>query len=258
MNTNYTTHYNLMRFLKPKGSAGFTLIEMIISLSIFVMVGLLVINVYVIINASQRRTVAQQKLQSDTRYLFEAMAQEVRLGKIDYSFYSGTPAAIDLHPAAATDNCILALTDQVGRSVFFRRTGDACDGSGVQYCEEVNLGDCALIGGTGWANITPANVQVQALRFSITPSADPFSTVAERSCDDDSDCASGYDSYRCDVAGDTRCEYYTDGDNFQPKVRIVFSAVSTDEKIPVAGRTISMQTTVSSRILQGQVLNTNY
>ncbi len=243
---------------KKLNNKAFTLIEMIVSLSIFVLIVLIVINVYMVINLSQRRTVEMQKLQSDTRYIFEAMAQEIRLGIIDYDFYSTASPTFDLHPGAAIDNYILVLRNQSADRVFFRRSGANGVGTAIQYCKETTAGDCELADGPGWQNVTPEGVRVTDLRFSITPSADPFAVVDPLSCTDDSDCIGDYASYRCDAVTDNRCEYFTDGDNFQPKVRINLQVQGLDTSITEEGRTLTMEPIISSRILQGSVRNENY
>jgi len=246
---------------KKLNNKAFTLIEMIVSLSIFVLIVLIVINVYIVINHSQRRTVEMQKLQSDTRYIFEAMAQEIRLGVVDYNFYSNTSPPLDLHPDASTDNYILALLDQNADSVFFRRSGTDGSGTAIQYCKEITTGDCELVDGPGWQDVTPEGVQVIDLRFAITPSADPFVEVSEEDCSvgGDADCvAAGLESYRCDTVTDGRCEYFSDGGNFQPKVRINLRVQGLDTSITEEGRTLTMETIISSRILQGSVRNENY
>ena len=253
---------NHMESAQKNKYGGFTLIEMMVSLSIFILIILIVINVYIVINHSQRRTVEMQKLQSDTRYIFEAMTQEVRLGIIDYDFYSNASPPFDLHPDALADNYILALKDQSAVSIFFRRSGDDGDGTAIQYCEEVTTGDCELADGLGWQNVTPEGVRVTDLRFSITPSADPFAGVPKQSCDfssgtGDDECETAdLESYRCAV--DNVCRYFTDGDNFQPKVRINLQVQGLDTTITEEGRTLTMETIISSRILQGSVRNENY
>ncbi len=247
-----------MAIKKKLNNKAFTLIEMIVSLSIFVLIILIVINVYMVINLSQRRTVEMQKLQSDTRYIFEAMTQEVRLGVVNYDFYNGASPPFDLHPDASTDNYILALIDQNADSVFFRRSGTDGGGTAIQYCKETTAGDCELVDGPGWQNVTPEGIQVTDLRFAITPSADPFAAVDLLSCTDDDDCTGEYTSYRCDNVTNNRCEYFTDGDNFQPKVRINLQVQGLDTSITEEGRTLTMETIISSRILQGTVSNENY
>ncbi len=234
-----------------KNQKGFTLIEMIISVSIFVLVLVIAANIYLVINNTQRKVVTMQRIQSDTRYLFEAIAQEIRLGQINYDFYNNND--IDIHPSAA-DNTVLAVVNRSGNSVFFKLSSI---GDKVQYCEVNEENNCALDDDSLWQNVTPEGVEVEHLRFIITPSADPFSEVSERECNNDSDCTGDYISYRCDIGGDDRCEYYSDGHNFQPKVQIVLKVRGTARSIAEESEMI-MQTIVSSRIMPGKVQNNNY
>ncbi len=247
---------------------GFTLIEMLIAMSIFVMIVIIVVNVYIVITNSQRKTIATQRVLDDVRYLLDAVAQNVRLSTIDYSFYESK--TIDLHPLITDDDYVLALVNQAQQLVLFRRSSGAPganDGLGdkVQYCMEETPGICDLADESVWTNITPASVQITDLRFIITPSANPFETATAVNCTGDSakanECATVY-GYSCpdavDCVGQCTCEYFTDGNNFQPRVRIVIEARSDDIRLLEVSRTIPMQTTVSSRILQGEVVNTNY
>ncbi|MFA6098831.1 MAG: prepilin-type N-terminal cleavage/methylation domain-containing protein [Patescibacteria group bacterium] len=238
-----------------KNQNGFTLIEMIISLSIFVMTILAAINVYLIINNSQRKVVAMQRVQDDLRYVFETLAQQVRLGSINYSFYADN--GIELYPQAGVTNKILAIFNQSGEEIYFRQEGD-----GVQYCKVEIAGDCDLATGTGWFDITPVGVSISQLQFIITPSANPFTPSTAVACTAGSaktlECLNIY-GYSCSCTVDPCfCQYYSDGGNFQPKVRISMTAMATEIPLPEKSRTVSMQTTISLRRASGQVLNLNY
>ena len=249
-----------------KNRAGFTLIEMIIALSIFVLTVLIALNVYLIVNNVQRRTVAMQKVQDDVRYLFEALVQEVRLGRINYDFYADEDNGINLYPTVnGNNNYVLAVVNQQSESIFFRRSSsevDTNDGQGdkVQYCQvdQINNIDCDLADDGQWQDITPDGVKVDDLRFIITPSVDPYTEVGAGvlpdSCDETSNlCPFGY---KCQT--DNKCKFYTDGGNYQPKVRIVLKTESTDTRIPEKSKSINMQTVISSRFFQGKVQNNNY
>lgn len=228
---------------------GFTLIEMVVALTIFVVTILVATNVYLLVSSTQRRALAAQKIMDDVRALFETITQEARLGTINYDYY--TSNSIDLHPAAAPVE-VLAITSQSGENTFFRQ-----DTTRVQYCEEVTVGDCDPAG-TGWVDVTPTDVEVDALQFVITPSADPFTEVDPVDCSisGDADCVfAGLDSYRC--AGDNYCRYYSDGNNFQPKVTLMIKSKSIASRLAEQSR-ITLQTTVASRVVSGPVLNENY
>jgi len=235
-----------------KNQHGFTLIEMIVAISIFVLILLIATNIYFIVNNTQRKVVTMQRIQSDVRYLYEAIAQEIRLGRINYDFYNDN--GIDLHPNATEYNTVLAVVNRSGDSVFFRLSSG---GDKVQYCEISIDNDCDLGDDSLWQDITPEGVVAEDLRFIITPSADPFTDTTGLPCSIDNDCIGNYISYRCDNIVDNRCEYHSDGNNFQPKVQIVLKTRGTAKNI-IEESEMLMQTTVSSRILPGKAENINY
>lgn len=241
-----------------KNKTGFTLIEMILALSIFVLVMVAAVNVYLIIYNSQQKIVAMQRVQDDVRYLFEAIAQDVRLSRINYSFYDDQPTPIDLHPLAGSNNTVLALIDQSGGE-FFYRLKPSGDKDKTQYCKVDGTNDCGMANDSLWADITPVSVSISHLQFRITPSADPF---IERDTSGLVDCLAitcanrDLPSYRCGAGN--YCRYYSDGHNFQPKVQIVFRAEALNANIPEKSRTLSMQSTISTRIFQGKIQNEHY
>jgi len=248
-------------FSLRKNQKAFTLIEMIISVSIFVLVLVIATNIYLVINNTQRKVVTMQRIQSDVRYLFEAIAQEIRLGQINYDFYIDN--GIDLHPSAGDDNTVLAVVNRSGDSIFFRLSSG---GDKAQYCEIDADNDCDLLVEDNWQNVTPEGVEVEHLRFIITPSADPFTDdVMAVECNADSGktgaCASVY-GYSCPTSTDCLtvpcyCQYYADGQNFQPKVQIILKARGTARNIAEESEMI-MQTTVTSRIISSEVKNNFY
>ena len=228
-----------MIFGNQKNNLGFTLIEMILALFIFVMVIVIVANIFVVINNSQRKVATMQKIQDDVRYIFESITQEIRLGTINYAYY--TDHAIDLYPSGTTDNTILALINQSQQYIFYR----LFDGS-IQYCSLADPnGTC------DWQDVTPIGVTVTKLTFVITPSADPFVNMTATACTLDSQCSP---SYRCDTVTDHRCEYFTGGHNFQPHVTVLMKSEGSDATVAEQSR-ITMQTTVSSRLITSKVLN---
>jgi prepilin-type N-terminal cleavage/methylation domain-containing protein len=236
---------------------GFTLIEMIVSLSIFVLVLLIATDVFVVINRSQRKVAATQKIQDDVRYLIEVMSQDVRLSRINYAFYESSDIRIDLHPdvTMTVPVRILALVTQSNEFVFYRFWGIT---NRVQYCKESTLGlSCNPTTGTGWNDLTPAGVSIADLRFVITPTADPFitpeSSVPCAAGSGKGGCSAAY-GYSCPVAGGS-CQYFSDGQHFQPKVRMIIQSVADDQGLPVASRTLNLQSAVSSRVILGQVKN---
>lgn len=71
-----------------KSGAGFTLMEILISASIFGIALVIAVGLFTSVLTAQRRVQVMTKLQGDTRYLMEVMAQEIRINGIDYSWYT--------------------------------------------------------------------------------------------------------------------------------------------------------------------------
>lgn len=232
-----------------KNKKGFTLIEMLVVLSLFTSVILIATNIYMSVTQIQTRVASLQKVQEDIRFTMESMAQSIRLGKINYDFYldpnddDDYTDAIDLHHEATTPVDILALIDQTGNYIFYRKSSDK-----LQFCNGT-LSNCGLADGD-WQDITPKGVEVKVLNIIITPSADPSQEVSLENCP----CDGSYLSYRC-VGG--TCKYYSDGQNFQPKVKIILKTESPGER-PAEKATMQLQTIVSTRIPQNEVKNTYY
>jgi len=221
---------------------GFTLIEMLIAVSIFSLVLIAATNIYLIINNSQRKVVTLQKIQEDVRFLFDAMAQDIRLSSINYSFYQDNN--LNTHPLRDGDkNTVLALVDQLDNQIYYRLSGA---GNKVQYCEN----DCDLSDVNDWDDVTPESVEINDLRFIISPSADPFLEVNYPACNINDDCPVGY------ACSGTECKYFNDGGNFQPKVIMSIYSRGVGKNIAEESELV-MQSTISTRIFSGQIENLN-
>lgn len=246
---------------------GFTLIEVIVALGIFSTVTLIAINIFVTVTGVQKRVASTQKVQEDVRYIVEAMAQQIRLGSINYAWYAnpdwdiGTGDALDLYPTS-TPPSTLAVIDQDGAYIYFKLDTSDPDIHKVVFCKKSPPTQTDACAGDDWINITPTQITVESLKFVITPSADPFPlttpTAVDCTAQGDADCLAqgpAYTSYRC--LDSTTCRYYADGDNFQPKVRIIMSSRGVAGQALEEGF-ISVQTTVSTRTVENSVTNPYY
>ncbi len=135
---------------------GFTLVEILITMAIFTTAMTTVTNIFMLSNRSQRKTQAWQASESDARFAMEVMAQAVRRGRIDYTYYGGT--------IAANPQTVLALLDNNGASVRFQKVLSASIGA-LQISQD---------GGVTWADLTPAGVSVNNVAFFLAPATDPF------------------------------------------------------------------------------------
>ena len=140
-----------------KKSAGFTLVEMLVSIAIFVTSITSISAIFMYANRSQRATEAISEVQSDARFAMEVMAQQIRRGSVDYSSseYGGE---IDSNPQD-----VLVLRDSANNQIWFKRA--LSEGRGIIQMSE---------DGNTWYDISPSDINVNLLKFYIFPLTNPF------------------------------------------------------------------------------------
>lgn len=69
---------------KQTKQSGFTLIEMLVSITLLSMVLIMTGSIFIMINRDENRNLSYQKIQGDARLAIESIAKEIRLSKIDY------------------------------------------------------------------------------------------------------------------------------------------------------------------------------
>ncbi|OJI07844.1 hypothetical protein BK004_00135 [bacterium CG10_46_32] len=146
-----------MRTVYAHNSAGFTLVEIVVAIAIFVSAITAVSAIFTYSNRSQRTTLAISETQGDARFALEVIAQQIRRGSIDYADaqYGGS--------ISSNPQDVLVLRDVLDNQVWFRRTTSGDRGI-VEMSED----------GLLWVDLTPPTVSVDVLRFYISPSTDPF------------------------------------------------------------------------------------
>jgi len=147
---------NLENF--SKNNKGFTLVELLVSMAIFVTSVVAISTLFSYSNRTQMSTKVISEVQSDARFAIEVISQHIRRSSIYYNSaqYGGE---ISSNPVE-----VLVLEDLSGDFVWFRK--GVCGGVGcVEMSED----------GLSWSSLTPPGVSVNLLKFYISPSTDPFS-----------------------------------------------------------------------------------
>ena len=147
-----------------KSKVGFTIIETVLVFAIFTVAAVYCLAIFVKSNTAQKRTANIQRTLSDTRYVLEVMAREVRMGMIDYGYYG--EQAISLEPANMPlndDQAILALRDLNNNPVRFRAESTTPGKYVIQYYYNDD-----------WLDITPENIYITRLDFYLGPADNPF------------------------------------------------------------------------------------
>jgi len=184
--------------------------EILVVLAIFSTFVVMATDLFLTINRVQRETQVSERLLSESRYILDTIAREVRSGQIDYQAY-GDPMAPD-DPIANPGERLYLIAGNAD-DLIVRKASDAT-------CPSAESTPCVAIsrdGGTTWASMTPLGVRVLDLKFIVHPDLDPF---------------------------------YFDGADWladdQPMVTAIIKIANTDE-ISTQYEEISNQTTISQR-----------
>src|SRR3990167_827188 len=119
---------------------GFTLIELMVVITVFSITMLVVVDMFVLVTRAQRRVSEQQALTSDTRFVLDSMTRKIHAGVLDYEFYS------DIGINLTNPTYVLAVRDQDNNQTVYRRTGSGT-GDNIETCSvtasDVDQGKCA-------------------------------------------------------------------------------------------------------------------
>lgn len=213
--------YKIIMKNKIKLQKGFTLIEMLVAMSIFVIFMGVVVQSYLSIITSQREANEYRAMYSEARAIFDKFSDEVRNGVISYS-EMGAIGGTDLG-AGVQKRLVLFSPDQTRAVVFEYEevSGDVEDFENsfgkINFGEFEITDDGANFSKKDAYSLNSDRVNVKDFKMYVSPLDDPFK--AKNVMNDDV--------------------------QFQPKVT-VFARFS---KEVVAGRKVEfdLQTTISSR-----------
>lgn len=202
---------------------GFTLVELLVSMGVFILFLAFVSSSYITIVRAQRSANEVRKTYSEVRDFFEVFSQEVRLGTIDYPCYEGTTA----------DACVVqdvAYSLQSGRSNYLALVSkDGSEKNVFHFNKDLHTVELQkfVLKGTsfvpapgyidGFRHLFSDQVQVDELSFVISPIVNPY-----------------------DQKHAAENKY-----QFQPKVTLFLTVRSGSGQTKVAP--LHLQTTVSSR-----------
>lgn len=216
--------------MTEKNRKGFTLLELLISASIFAIVVVVGIDLLFTVVKIEKRTNAVQTVESDSRNILEEMARSLRLGMIDYDYYAAKGFTIAKLRENNNDQKILAVRDQNNNQFIFLRMPVSATHWVIKSCsvlaEKEDVKKCDDM--DNWEQITPENVNVEKFLIFVQPEVDPFKL------------------------NETTGKYYIDElspspSTYQPIVTIVLrtKTINKDQALVI---TSNLQTTVSSRL----------
>ena len=143
---------------KIQMSKGYTLMELVVAIGIFIIVATAITGVFIAIARVQRKTTAMQAVQQDARWAMETMARYARIEKIRYckesnDEYCHSPLPISELKQAGFDG---------GEILYLENT---------YFKKEFGKLQISKDGGTTWTDITPDKVEVLDLKFYLAPAS---------------------------------------------------------------------------------------
>lgn len=138
---------------------GFSLIEMLVVMALFLTLMLVVSDIFLSVSLVQRKTIASLQAVNDLQFNLEQMVQAARLNKLDYDYY-------DLPLINPVEE--LALVSSNGEKIIFKKTGAGCP-AGVAACLSEKIGEAKPM-----FIISSNNINIEKLNFFILPGVNPY------------------------------------------------------------------------------------
>jgi len=156
---------------ESKFKKSFTLIELMVSMSILVVAIIAAMGIYINVIGSRERTLGQVNVQEDGQYLMSLIVKDIRAGIIDYLNYG---------EIVSPENELLLL-DFLNNQIRYRITPATpiIDGAcSISRCtlERCENADCSIA--DNYQTITMSDVSIERLDFYINPPGNPFTHVS--------------------------------------------------------------------------------
>lgn len=139
--------------------AGFSLIEIIVSVTLFVVIIMSTTEIFRLVISGQRKAVASQNVQESLKYFLEATSKEIRMAKKNENFCSSNP----LFNVLGADQ-VYAVSEAPGgqgEALFFRNFYNECV---IYYLDD---GRFVIVRNSASAPISPVKVNISELKFRL-------------------------------------------------------------------------------------------
>lgn len=134
-------------------SRGFTLMEALVSASLFAIVVSSILGVFLSVVKIDRKTRAERTIQQNARFIMEFLGKEVRNGRINYPAYGGT---IIYNASGGTDTLHIVNQLNEAETIF-------CTGNGLSLTKT-----------SGTTNLNSNGSLITRCNFFVSPARDPF------------------------------------------------------------------------------------
>lgn len=188
-----TLNQRVRQSLGSDRQAGYTLLELIVAMAIFMVVLITATASFVSVTTSSNKAAAQRTVQQDVRYNLEDIARQTRASAIDYAFYKSPDVSTDARCSLDGHNMLALLYNEADpatnapitrRLIFYWDTSSPQQPKIVKYVENDStvIPSCSnVLSGTNGTvtNLTAdPKVRVSNAKFFVSPTADPYDASA--------------------------------------------------------------------------------
>ena len=198
-----------MRKLRQQKNTGFTLLEMIVAIGVFIVVVTISLSAFLNVHDIQLKMSAFRAANDNINFAIETMVRDIEEGRCSRAI--GSP---DTKCGDGSNDEIKFYTFNESDEISYKR--DFCAGSSGNKCIKRKEGVI-------WSNITSDNVNITYLNFEVS----------------NSNLSDVYNS----------SGIFQSGDNKQPLITITVEGVAGDENKPKLQSKINVQASVSQRQL---------
>lgn len=155
-------------FYKTRFFAGFTIIEALVSVSVFALSMTAIVASFLAVMRLDEKSRQIRLVEQNARYVSEFLSRELRNGRLDYSAYGGSLTAAS--PQGKSDR--LYLTNAAGEqeSIYPSDVSGNYQAAGVYLALNKT--------GVGTTLLTSSDVGVSNLNFYVDPPSDPYPAAA--------------------------------------------------------------------------------
>lgn len=157
-----------------KSNKGFSLLEVVVMVAIFVITVMVVIDLFLTTTELQKRAVKKKEVENNALLLLDSTIKHVKHAEIDYEFYSdmGVDIGVGENPTH-----ILAISDNINTAVI-RRSGDAINlwsgtGNDIEICSVIDVEDMECDDSYTWQTYAYGDIEVKDFKIIISPGLDP-------------------------------------------------------------------------------------
>lgn len=156
-------------------SDSFTLIEMMVSISIIIMVIISAIGIYMYVIGPQQKITATADLQQDGQWIMNLIAKDIRANQVDYDAYGGIISSGGV--------AYLYLVNNVGdEKITYRacnsNNNDCQGGQGCVLKKKTGSSAATSCTDSDLKQISMTDVNIETFKLYIVPTEDPFTSGA--------------------------------------------------------------------------------